>query len=131
MEYDINENPDGTKFYYKKGTEILHRVDGPAIEYSGATSYSWYFNGRLHRENGPALKIGTMFAWYINGKLHREDGPAKFYTDAKYEQWYINGKRHRLDGPAVIYHNSKEWWVDGVKLPKEKQKLLSALWGNK
>ena len=37
----------------------------------------WYFNGELHREDGPAVEWANGFkAWYRNGELHREDGPA-------------------------------------------------------
>ena len=32
MEYDIHVGIFGTKFYYKKGTNIIHREDGPAVE---------------------------------------------------------------------------------------------------
>ena len=30
--------------------------------------------------------------WYLNGKLHREDGPAIEWGDGK-RWWYLNGKR--------------------------------------
>ena len=52
----------------------------------------WFLNGLLHREDGPALEYhdGTNY-WYINGLLHRLDGPAIIEsTGSKY--WYINGK---------------------------------------
>lgn len=58
----------GTIRFYKPGTDILHRTDGPAVEY--ANGYK---------------------AWYVNGKYHREDGPAVEYTDGVVEYW-INGK---------------------------------------
>ena len=42
--------------------------------------------------------------WYLNGKLHREDGPAiENISGAK--SWWINGKKHRENGPAVEYSN--------------------------
>jgi hypothetical protein len=68
MEYDIVEYSNGNKYYYKKGTKILHREDGPAIEH-----IKWYK------------------AWYINGKLHRTDGPAIEYFDGD-KEWFINGE---------------------------------------
>jgi hypothetical protein len=63
-------------FYYKKGTDISHRVDGPAREWSDGDK-EWWINGQLHREDGPAVEYsnGTKQYW-INGELHREDGPA-------------------------------------------------------
>ena len=52
--------------------------------------------------------------WYVNGKLHREDGPAIEWSDGK-KMWYLNGKLHREDGPAVKYIDGyEEWWVNGV-----------------
>ena len=32
-------------------------------------------------------------AWYLNGKLHREDGPAIEWPDGS-KQWYLNGKEY-------------------------------------
>ena len=85
------------KFYYKDGTtaseynqsKVLHREDGPAIEYT---------NGQKE--------------WYVNGKCHRIGGPAKEYADGG-RFWYVDGKRHRVDGPAIEWSNGdKPWWVD-------------------
>ena len=77
----------------------------------------WRLNGKLHREDGPALEYadGTK-AWYINGKLHREDGPAAELANGT-KCWYINNSLHRLDGPAIERASgSKCWYVDGKKL---------------
>jgi len=53
----------------------------------------WYFNGKLHRENGPAVEWsnGDREDWYLNGKLHREDGPAVEYADG-HKRWFINNE---------------------------------------
>ena len=53
---------------------------------------SWYLNGKLHREDGPAMDCcnGTK-CWYLNGELHREDGPAIEYSNG-YKAWYLNGE---------------------------------------
>ena len=53
----------------------------------------WYFNeqDQLHRINGPAIDYtcGIKF-WYQNGKLHRIEGPAIEHPDGcKY--WFQNG----------------------------------------
>ena len=45
----------------------------------------------LHREDGPALEFDGYKAWYINGMLHREDGPARMW-DNGHEEWALNGK---------------------------------------
>ena len=37
----------------------------------------WWLNGKLHREDGPAVeRANGNKAWFLNDKLHREDGPA-------------------------------------------------------
>ena len=54
----------------------------------------WYFNGQLHREDGPAIEWanGTK-SWYLNNKLHREDGPAIEWADGG-KAWYLNNKEY-------------------------------------
>jgi len=52
--------------------------------------------------------------WYINGKLHREDGPAVEGADST-KMWFINGVRHREDGPAIEYPSgTKYWYINGM-----------------
>jgi len=34
----------------------------------------WYLNGKLHREDGPAIEWANGDkSWFLNGQLHRED----------------------------------------------------------
>jgi len=49
--------------------------------------------------------------WYKNGELHREDGPAVIIGSI--QKWYLDGRLHRVDGPAVIDNDHQEWWVNG------------------
>ena len=57
--------------------------------------------------------------WYINGKLHREDGPAVEWNDGT-KSWWLNNKRHREDGPAVEYSDGyKDWYLNGKRLTQE------------
>ena len=59
----------GDKYYYKnKEMTILHREDGPAVE--------WIYGDKI---------------WFINGKRHREDGPAVEWSDGS-KSWYLNGE---------------------------------------
>ena len=80
-------------------------------------SKSWYLNGQLHREDGPAIKWANGYKkWCLNGQCHRKDGPAVEYVDGG-KAWYLNGKLHREDGPAVEWANGyKEWWLNGEYL---------------
>ena len=59
-------NKYGDKFYYKDS--ILHREDGPAIEYTNEDK-EWYQNGKLHRIDGPAIEyISKDKYWFYQGK---------------------------------------------------------------
>ena len=90
----IEINELGSKFYYKdKEMKILHREDGPAVEWWDG-SKEWYLNGKLHREDGPAVEWWDGYkAWYLNGERHREDGPAIEWNDGD-KSWYLNGVYH-------------------------------------
>jgi hypothetical protein len=53
------ENPEGTKRWYKKG--LLHRIDGPAIEYCNGTKH-WCFEGKfIKSEYGIWLTPGNIY----------------------------------------------------------------------
>ena len=83
---------------------------------------AWYFNGKRHREEGPAIESsdGTK-SWWLNGERHREDGPAIEYSNVGYKSWWLNGKRHREDGPAVEGANGyKEWYINGGTAPRRR-----------
>ena len=62
----------------------------------------WYLNGNLHRVDGPAVEWSDgSKEWYLNGKRHRVDGPAIECSNGD-KFWWLNGKRHRVDGPNFI-----------------------------
>ena len=68
---------------------------------------------------GIAEYSNKLKQWYKEGKLHRENGPA-VELERGQKEWWIEGKRHRTDGPAREYSNGeKEWWVDGKKFFEE------------
>ena len=89
IEYTVKVGSDGYESWWLNGQ--LHRVDGPAVEYSNGGK-AWYLNGKYHRVDGPAVECsdGSEF-WYLNGKYHRVDGPAVEYADG-YKAWYLNGR---------------------------------------
>ncbi len=93
MGLEIKKNGD-REWLNSKGQ--LHRIDGPAIEYSNGDKW-----------------------WYINGKKHREDGPAIELSDGT-KYWYQNGKLHRLDGPACVdIAGDNGWWTEGERYTEE------------
>ena len=60
--------------------------------------------------------------WYLNGKLHREDGPAVEHSDGS-KYWYLDGKRHREDGPAIEAADGvKLWYLNGKRITEEEHK---------
>ena len=70
----------------------------------------WYKEGKLHREDGPAVEYSDGGKeWYIEGKHHREDGPAIICGNGS-KYWYIEGEQHRLDGPAIEYADEARYW---------------------
>ena len=109
------------KMYYKDpNLRIVHRVDGPAIEYADG-SEAWYLNNQLHRVGGPAITLSLTSNkpfYTMEIALHAGD-----------KAWYQNNYLHRTDGPAVERHNGQKlWYINGNKLsPKEikehKQKI--------
>ena len=116
----IHITEGGSKFYYSdREMTILHREDGPALEYPNGDK-EWYLNDKRHREDGPAIEWSNgAKEWRLNDKLHREDGPAIEYADDS-KEWYLNGELHREDGPAIEDPDGyKSWYLNGKKLTEE------------
>ena len=91
MQYTIEVNKEGTVRYYKPGTNLLHREEGPAVVWKEGAK-EWYREGERHREDGPAyISPSGHEAWYQHGMLHREDGPAIEYADGKMI-WSLDNK---------------------------------------
>jgi hypothetical protein len=102
----IKINEDGDKTYWKnKEMTILHREDGPAIEWVDGYKV-WYLNGQPHREDGPAIEHGNGAKnWYKHGQRHREDGPAYEGVDGT-KFWIINGEH--LSEQEFLKQTAKE-----------------------
>jgi antitoxin component YwqK of YwqJK toxin-antitoxin module len=70
-------------------------------------------------------KKQTEYVVDKNGKLHREDGPAviKYFEDGKIqkEHYFRMNEYHRLDGPALIIYDEngsikyQEYWIHGMR----------------
>ena len=99
------------------GTKVWDLGGGRQIKLHSDNAKTWWLNGKLHRENGPA-RIDTLrnaIYWYLNGKLHREDGPAHEWNGNK--EWWLNDKLHREDGPAVEFADGKiKYYLNGKKI---------------
>lgn len=82
----------------------LHSIDEPAVVFKNG-DWVWYKRGLVHREGGPAVKLGNNYYWAAFGVAHRDDGPAFSRSTAKNInsfRWYSHGDLHRIDGPAEI-----------------------------
>ena len=55
LKYIIKIDKFGNKFFYNTA-QLLHREDGPAIEYTNGTK-CWYRNGLCHVKAGRQLNI--------------------------------------------------------------------------
>lgn len=86
----------------------------PEIDSRGTKK--WWVDRKLHRVDGPAIEFtnGTK-KWLLNGKRHRTNGPAVEWEDGT-KEWYINGEQHKTDGPAYESPNgNKEWWLNNIR----------------
>lgn len=82
--------------------------------------------GVPHCDDGPARVINTgrytLISYFQNGLLHRDDGPAVIAGNGSLREWYQHGVRHRTDGPAVEYDDFEEfwdksgWYINGVNM---------------
>ncbi len=111
-----DEMGEDLKREWKNEKNQLHRIDGPAVEYSYGRRKEWYIDGLRHRIGGPALEYcNGRKEWYERGLLHRTDGPAVVHADGK-EEWHERGLLHRTDGPAVVHPDGREeWWLNGKR----------------
>ena len=71
MDYNIKISKYGDKYYYINN--LLHREDGPAVEFIDGSKF-WYVNNRLHREDGPAIEYSNGGkGWFLNHKCYGVD----------------------------------------------------------
>jgi len=75
----------------------LHRLDGPAIEYSNGTK-----------------------EWFQCGKCHRTDGPAVIWSDGD-EEWWVNDKELNTNEVEAWINNNN------IDLETKKHQVLFML----
>ena len=84
---------------------------------------------RIKLSNGGELfesYHGNSF-YYLNGKMHREDGPAVEYANGN-KCWYLNDKQHRIDGAAIEFvDGTKIWFVNDIQMNCKTQKQFEQL----
>lgn len=118
---DIQEDP-----YYPQLDVIrfllngkLHRENGPAIIDGRAQSMKWLQNGVMHRNGYPAhvgkdLQGNLEQEWWQDGKRAATEDQASI-VNATGQFWYVGTKLHRVSGPAVILKNKRQEWRQNGK----------------
>lgn len=85
------EELDGTRLYYDNGVMTRDFREGPAEIRCMYHRVGYYRDGKLHREDGPALIENNKISYYRNGELYREDGPTichfKDGRETPWEDW--------------------------------------------
>jgi hypothetical protein len=110
-------------------------VTGDGYEFtSRGGEHKWYKEGKLHREDGPAVECDNGDCkWYKEGKLHRVDGPARISATG-YREWFLNGQPHREDGPAVYrlpqkgelpFNTGEVWYLNGRTIKESHYNYMS------
>lgn len=125
----VTIDEDGIIFYVDG---LKHRETGPAMILK-CGSKIWYRNNLIHRDHDslPAeMRRDTMVpynAYYQDGKLHRENGPAIIFSGSSpSKEWFKNNIRHREDGPAIITKDKKLYFLRGQELKKKEFKRIRA-----
>ena len=72
--------------------------------YGGEVTREEYVEGEVwHREGSPALRVSSgLEAWYRQGKLHREDGPAIHDQASGYKAWFLEGVVQRVEHASGV-----------------------------
>lgn len=69
---------------------------------------------------------GTV-SWLLDGRLHRDDGPALEWFNGTCEWWW-HGNRHRVGGPVVMWPTgTMQWWISGVQVSHADHDMVAAL----
>jgi hypothetical protein len=108
MKYTVKVS-DGDTYWYKEGTDILHREGGPAIEYNNGHKY-WYLDGKMHREDGPAVECDDNQVWYLHGLLVDCSSQEEF--EQKKDQY--NVFKDALSGKSIVI-NGEEYKLIKVR----------------
>jgi len=89
--YKVISYDYGKKEYYYDNK--LHNDNGPAVIHNRYQDIQIYYkHGLIHREDGPAIitnsnKNNFKLEWYFEGKKHRDNAPALIEGNGNMEYW--------------------------------------------
>lgn len=78
--------PQGIEYFKDRSRSILHRLGGPAVLYGN--NEEWWRDGKLHRENGPAL----VSINYTQTAQMSQNGQWN-NTNSRLKEYYYDGKK--------------------------------------
>jgi len=94
-EYGVTVYPNsGNTYWYKPGTKILHRENGPACEWGNGVK-EWFINDSKHREDGPAVEWNEKKEWWLDGKIYSEE---QYAVEMNRRNGSCEGKVVEIDG---------------------------------
>lgn len=64
---------------------------------NGAIEWRDPEDGKLHKENSPAYQSERVDIYYYNGRVHRTDGPALVNKIANKTEWWIHGREYSFE----------------------------------
>lgn len=123
---EVDHKYDHYKNFHAEGgpAKIERPLDNHELSLKYPLNEYWYHHGKLHREDGPAVK-GLIFNMHLQGSPVIVDGIDlnKFYD--VYEAWYCENKLHREDdGPAIVTESFVAWYKHGVPYKARKNETI-------
>lgn len=105
--------PDGTNIYITDGR--LHREDGPALQTSDGTSY-YFIDEALHRDNGPAISSTDPLHchWYKHGVRVPSEGRSRSLI--------AELRRKHLGNQPADSGGSNGSSTTGIRIPRKPKK---------
>jgi hypothetical protein len=70
----------------------------------------WFYNGKLHRDYGPAVTYGCFaWVWFNHGLSHREDGPSYInqITNTTIQVYYKTKNQRKSFYDLLFYEEMK------------------------
>jgi hypothetical protein len=106
------ESAEGLKFWYLQGnqyTEAGWKKKVSAMKKKDIKSKT--ASHEATDSTQPVMEVDNygIKRWKLNGRLHREDGPAVESINGN-KEWYCHGQLHRVDGPAIEWYDGDKWW---------------------